>query len=99
MSYVKWVIGLILSALIVAAGIGFALLNPHNIQVDLGLIKFQDHSVAVYLLSAFGTGLMLGLFACLGIVVRLQSSLLLTKHELEKTRHTPFPLVTNESGS
>jgi hypothetical protein len=97
MSYVKWILSLSVSAFIMAAGIGFALLNPHNVQVDLGFIKFQDHSLAVYLLSAFGTGLMVGLFACLGIVMRLQNSLSLTKRELEKARHTTFSLATNES--
>jgi putative membrane protein len=74
---------------VLALGIGFAAVNRTLVPLDLLIIRFGEHSVALWVVAAFATGGVIGMLTNIGLVLRLRTSLLRANRKLrglEKTQ-------------
>ncbi|MEX0430754.1 LapA family protein [Spiribacter insolitus] len=81
----KRLIGLIFALIVVAAGLSFAMLNPTPVALDfyLGQLKLP---VALWLVIAFTIGVIIGLAAATGILMRQRWQLTRLRREVAASR-------------
>ena len=75
---------IILAAL--ALGMLFALQNKTAVPLDLLVYTFEPRSLALWVLSAFAIGGILGMLACSAFMLRQQASLGSAKRQLARSR-------------
>jgi uncharacterized membrane protein YciS (DUF1049 family) len=80
----------LLTVVIVLAALGvgmlFALQNKIPVPLDLLVYTFEPRSLALWVLSAFAIGGLLGMLACSAIMLRQRASLGSAKRQLARTR-------------
>jgi len=91
----------LLTVLIVLATIGvgvlFALQNKMPVPLDLLVYTFEPSSLALWILSAFAVGGVLGMLASSLIVVRLRTSLASSRRQLARARAEVAKLSSDDS--
>ena len=80
----------LLTVLVVLATLGigmlFALQNKTPVPLDLLVYSFEPRSLALWVLSAFAIGGILGMLACSALLVRQRASLGSARRQLAKSR-------------
>jgi uncharacterized integral membrane protein len=80
----------LVTVLVVLATLGvgmlFALQNKTPVPLDLLVYTFEPRSLALWILSAFAIGGILGMLACSALLVRQKASLGSARRQLAKTR-------------
>ena len=80
----------LVTVLVVLATLGvgmlFALQNKTPVPLDLLVYAFEPRSLALWVLSAFAIGGILGMLACSALLFRQRASLGSARRQLAKTR-------------
>ena len=69
----------------VAVGVLFALQNKAPVALDLLVYTFEPQSLALWILTAFAAGGVLGMLASSGILLRMRASLGSSRRQLDRT--------------
>jgi len=69
-----------------AVGMLFALQNKTMVPLDLLVYSFEPRSVALWVLSAFAIGGLMGMLACSTVLLRQRASIGTANRRLEKSR-------------
>ena len=72
--------------LTIIVGVLFALQNTALVPLDLLFHSFEAKSLALWILAAFATGGLVGMLTASGIVLRLRTSLRMSKRQVVKVR-------------
>jgi putative membrane protein len=78
------ILAVVLLTLIV--GVLFALQNTALVPLDLLFYTFEAKSLALWILASFAIGGLVGMLTASGIVLRLRTSLRLSKRQVVKAR-------------
>ena len=70
----------------VVAGALFALQNTALVPLDILVYTFEAQSLALWVLTAFAIGGVLGMLTATGIVLRLRTSLRMANRQMTKAR-------------
>ena len=70
----------------VGVGVLFALQNKTPVPLDMLVYTFQPQSLALWILSAFAIGGILGLLVSSALMLRTRAALGSSRRQLEKTR-------------
>ena len=81
----KRLFGLLVAIVVVAIGLSFAMLNPTPVALDfyLGTLNLP---VSLWLVIAFATGVLIGLAAALGMLMRQRWQLARLRREVAASR-------------
>jgi lipopolysaccharide assembly protein A len=85
MSLLRKLLTLLVVLAFISIGVLFALQNTALVPLDLLVYRFEAKSLALWVLSAFALGSVVGMFTASLIVVRLRTSLRLARRQLAKT--------------
>ncbi|KZX60559.1 hypothetical protein A3709_00360 [Halioglobus sp. HI00S01] len=86
MKLLRKLISIALILAFAAVGVLFALQNEQLVPLDMLFYTFQPHSLALWVLSAFAIGGVLGLLLSSGMIMRQRASLASANRQLAKAR-------------
>lgn len=82
MKFIVSLLVFLLLCAVLALGIGFAAVNRTTVPLDLLVIRFGEHSVALWVVAAFAAGGVIGMLTNMGLVLRLRTSLMRANRKL-----------------
>ena len=86
MSFLRKLLTIVVVIAMVSAGVLFALQNKAPVPLDLLIFRFEPRSLALWVLAAFALGGLVGMLVSSAITLRQQTSLRVTRRQLEKSR-------------
>lgn len=86
MSLLRNLLALVVVVAMAAAGALFALQNEAAVPLDVLVYQFQPRSIALWVLSAFAVGAILGLLMASFLVLRLRTRLRLLSRQLTRAQ-------------
>jgi putative membrane protein len=84
MKYLKNIVYFAGFAALLLLGAAFAAQNTATVPLDLLVVSLPEHSIALWVLLAFGVGGIIGMLTSMGLVLRLRTTLLRVNRQLAK---------------
>ena len=86
MKHLRNILTVILLLVMIGVGVLFALQNEAPVPLDLLVYTFPPHSLALWVLAAFGLGGVAGLLMSSAVLLRSRASLGTAKRQLARVR-------------
>jgi len=86
MKFLRHILTVLVALAMVGVGVLFALQNEAPVALDLLVYQFEPKSLALWVLSAFAIGGVVGLLVSSALLLRMRASLRASRRQLEKTR-------------
>ncbi|MDZ7785056.1 MAG: LapA family protein [Halioglobus sp.] len=86
MKFLRHILTVLVAFAMVGVGVLFALQNEAPVALDLLVYNFEPKSLALWVLSAFAIGGIVGLLVSSAMLLRMRASLRTSRRQLEKTR-------------
>jgi putative membrane protein len=84
MKYLKNIVYFAVFAAVLLFGLFFGIQNTATVPLDLLVVSLPEHSIALWVLLAFGAGGIIGMLTSMGLVLRLRTTLLRVNRQLAK---------------
>ena len=86
MKFLATLLSIVVIAATAGAGVLFALQNKTPVPLDVLVYYFEPRSLALWVLSAFAIGGLLGMLISSGIILRKRAALSSSNRQLERAR-------------
>jgi len=91
MKFLRHILTVLVAFAMVGVGVLFALQNEAPVALDLLVYHFEPKSLALWVLSAFAIGGVVGLLVSSALLLRMRASLRASRRQLQKSRWMPLP--------
>ncbi len=86
MKFIRNLVTVLVVVAMVAVGVLFALQNKTPVPLDLLVYTFTPQSLALWVLSAFAIGGVLGMLVSSALILRMRAALASSRRQLDKAR-------------